>query len=308
MFEGRQQQDILTVDLKTGERHTGSYLTQAGMHFLSVKADGLLPKVVGPFDVEDVTSVTVEQSRDEVMSTRRDRLLGERLPGRDPMTAEEIEYRLRRLARASAESAGERRSQLHRQFNELADHVTLAKSKRTWMLAEARWSMTSNAPPTMFDLWGYDVASPSLLRRPATKDFDPDPVVRRSRDRLPLEVSNDPFSVPNMLRRLRRDGFDPTVQLAGDPPWERAVLQVDLLKGRTGRFVLDGRKNEVRMQWELKWGGNDSAAGRKHRERAVRLEDYPKLVAATRQGFDTTARDNAPRGSDDPHASSGLRR
>lgn len=279
MFADRQDQDVITVVMKTGERYTGNYMTQVGMHFVGTKAGrgDLIGKVEGPIDPEEVESVEVHKTRDDVLSDRRDRALGDRLPGREPVTREDFEYRLERLAKAMVSEDGMRRTQLSRQFEELADRIALAKPKRAWIIAAAHWSLRSNEPPTLSYLWSGDVASPSLIRRPSPKDFDPDPVVRKTRDRLPAEIVADPDSVPNMLRRLRAGGLKAVVSLAGDPPWERAIIQVDLAPGRTGRFSVDGRRVDGDMEWELEWAGNDSNAGRKHHRRAIGLPEYMVL-------------------------------
>jgi hypothetical protein len=279
MFTDRQDQDVITVVLKSGETITGSYMTQAGMHFVGTKAGkgDLIGKVEGPIDPDEVDRVEVLKTRDEVFEDRRDRALGERLSGRDPVTREDFEYRLDRLAKAMASEQGARQTQLLRQFDELANQIELAKYKRAWVIAAAHWSLRSNEPPTLFDLWQSDVASPSLMRRPSPKDFDPDPVFRKTRDRLPDEIISDPNSVPNMLRRLRSAGLKAVISLAGDPPWERAILQVDLSLGRTGRFNVDGRRIDGDMEWKLKWAGNDSNAGRKHQRRAISLPEHAVL-------------------------------
>lgn len=279
MFTDRQDQDVITVVMKSGETFTGSYMTQAGMHFVGTKAGkgDLIGKVEGPIDPEEVVRIEVLKSRDEVFEDRRDRALGERLSGRDPVTRDDFEYRLERLAKAMVSAEGMRRTQLSRQFEELADRITLAKPKRAWMIAAAHWSLRSNEPPRLVDLWSSDVASPSLMRRPSPKDFDPDPAVRKARDRLPPEIVADPSSVPNMLRRLRTSDLKAVISLAGDPPWERAIIQVDLAPGRSGRFSVDGRRVDGEMQWTLKWAGNDSNAGRKHQRRAMGLPEYRLL-------------------------------
>ncbi|MDW9481377.1 hypothetical protein GOB57_22275 [Sinorhizobium meliloti] len=300
MFGGRQDQDVITVLMKTGERYTGSYMTQAGMHFVGTKVGkgDLIGKVEGPIDPDEVERVEVLKSRGEVLSDRRDRALGERLPGREPVTREDFEYRLERLAKGMAVEEGMRRTQLSRQFNELADRISLAKPKRAWLIAAAHWSLRSNEPPRLADLWSADVASPSLIRRPSPKDFDPDPVVRKSRDRLPEGIAADPQSVPNLLRRLRAAGLKATISLAGDPPWERAIIQVDLSTGRSGRFSVDGRRVDGEMRWVLKWAGNDSNAGRRHHHRALGLESYAVLKAVVNgDGFHSIAsrRHTAPR-------------
>nr|WP_250807561.1 hypothetical protein [Neorhizobium tomejilense] len=279
MFADRRDQDVITVTMKTGETYTGSYMSQVGMHFVGTKAGkgDLIGKVEGPFDPEDVASVVVHSTRDEVMTERRERSLGEILPGRDPVTRDDFEYRLERLAKAVVSAEGQRRTQLSRQFDELADRIELSRAKRTWLIHAARWSLRSNEPPTMKDLWGQEIASPSLLRRPSPKDFDPDPAVRRSRDRLPEDIVADPRSVPNMLRNLRAAGLKAVVSLAGDPPWELVSIQVDLAPGRSGRFAVSGRLTDGEMRWELNWAGNDSSAGHRHRRQAVKLPAYAVL-------------------------------
>ena len=289
MFEGRQQQDILRVVLTTGESHTGSYLTQAGMHFLAVRDDTVLGKVVGPFDAESIASVEVVRTRDEVVAEINDRKTGDRLPGRAPVTRDDYEYRLERLARAVAEAEGRRRDQLLCQFDETADRIALSAAKRCWLLSAAKWGLKSNRPPELADLWFSDVASPSLIRRPSPKDFDPDPAIRRTRDRLPPETVADRMSVPNMLARLRAAGLKASISLAGDPPWERAVIQVDLAPGRTGRFLLDGRRDDGTMSWQLKWGGNDSRPGLRNRRRARSLPQYGILVGIARDAATSEA-------------------
>lgn len=291
MFNGRQDQDVITVVMKTGETHTGSYMTQAGMHFVATKAgrSDLIGKVEGPFDPEEVERVEVLRSREEVLDERRERSMGDRLPGRDPVTRDDYEYRLDRLARAMAESSGQRFTQFERQFNELADRISLAKSKRQWIIATAYWSLKSNRPPELADLWMADVASPSLIRRPLPKDFDPDPVVRKARERLPDHIADDPLSVPNMLRRLKASGFKAVVSLAGDPPWERAVIQVDLAEGRSGRFNIDGRRTDGQMEWQMKWAGNDSPTGRRHQRIAYRMPEYALLRSLVSERPETVA-------------------
>lgn len=43
-FEGKQDQDVITVVMKSGESFTGSYMTQAGMHFVGTKVDKGTPE------------------------------------------------------------------------------------------------------------------------------------------------------------------------------------------------------------------------------------------------------------------------
>ena len=138
---------------------------------------------------------------------------------------------------ADAEADWQRQVQLHRQFRNAADRIGLAQGKRTWLLNAAAWARHSNAPPTMADLWVDAVASPSCLARPRPQDFDPDPRAGRRRAGLPAHVVSNPQSIPNMLHALRAALLQVRTTRLGDPPWDRAHLQVEMpIKGRS-RFV-----------------------------------------------------------------------
>ncbi len=279
-FEDCREQDVVSIVTNDGETFTGSYLTQARMHFVSIKnpVSMLLNKVVGPFTDDDVKSIEIVKSRDEVLEDRHDRLRGERHPGREPVTREDYEYRLTTLARAVAAAEGKRREQLERQFDDVADRISLARAKRQWLLSAGRHSLKSNSPPELADLWMSDVASPSLLARPRDQDFDPDPGVRRKKLPLPPEATKDPRSVPNVLRAMKAAGLKAVVQLAGDPAWARAVVQVDLGPGRTMRHLADARPGpDGAIVWNLRWGGNDSRPGIRKRFQSMRLDSYREL-------------------------------
>lgn len=277
-FVGCRQQDVLVVTLADGRELRGSFLSQAGMAFIHCKDGSIIGKVEGPFTEEEVSSVKVVKTRDEVVEDRRERLLGDRFPGREPVTRDDYEYRLESLVKAAFREEGERRAQLLRQFEETADRVALAKSKRVWMIRAGDWATRSNSPPSLADLWFSDVASPSMISRPRPQDFDPDPRERRKRVPLPKEAVDDPLSVPNMLSRLRAAGFDAVISLAGDPVWERAVVQIDLGPGRSMRFNAHAARDaEGRIAWKLNWGGNDSASALKKHRRALKLPEYAHL-------------------------------
>ncbi len=279
-FEDCREQDVVSIVTNDGETFTGSYLTQALMHFVSIKnpVSMLLNKVLGPFTDDDVRSIAIVKNRDAVLEERHDRLRGERHPGREPVTREDYEYRLSVLAKAVATAEGKRRDQLERQFDDVADRIALARAKRQWMLSAGRHALKSNSPPELADLWMSDVASPSLLARPRDQDFDPDPVVRRRKLPLPPEAMEDPRSVPNVLRAMKAAGLNAAVQLAGDPAWARAVVQVDLGPGRTMRHLADARRGpDGAIVWSLSWGGNDSRPGIRKRIQSMRLDSYRQL-------------------------------
>jgi hypothetical protein len=297
-FEDCREQDVVSIVTNDGETITGSYLTQARMHFVSTKnpVSMLLNKVLGPFTDGDVKSLEIVRSRDEVLEDRHDRLRGDRHPGREPATREDYEYRLSVLAKAVAAAEGQRRGQLERQFDDVADRISLARAKRQWMLSAGRHSLKSNSPPELADLWMSDVASPSLLARPRDQDFDPDPVVRRRKLPLPPEAMEDPRSVPNVLRAMKAVGLNATVQLAGDPAWARAVVQVDLGPGRSMRHVADARRGpDGAIVWSLGWGGNDSRPGIRKLFQSKRLDAYRELkllIKRVNSGHATSATAN----------------
>lgn len=275
-----REQDVVRITTKDGETFSGSYLTQAGMHFISIKNPEsiLLNKVVGPYTDELLTSLDIIKSRDDVLSERYDRLRGERVRGFDPVTREDFEYRLSTLAKAAAQESGKRKDQILRQFDDVADQIKLARSKRQWVLSSGHWALKSNAEPTMSDLWHADIASPSLLKRPRPQDFDPDPKVRKAKTTYPHDVIADPSSVPNMLSRLKKAGFKAIISLAGEPVWDRAEIQVDLAEGRSMRFLLNGRRfTEGQTHWTLQWGGNDSKPGLAKKRQAKKLSTYKLL-------------------------------
>lgn len=277
-FKGCRQQDRLLVTLTDGSVLRGKFLSQVGMAFVHVDDGSMIGKVEGPYSAEEVKSVEVTTTRDEVMDERRARRLGDRHPGREPVTRDDFEYRLESLVKAAFREEGERRSQLLRQFEETADRIKLAKAKRNWLIRAGLWGAKSNSPPALKDLWMSDVALPSLIARPRPQDFDPDPLARRKRPPLPKEAVEDPLSVPNMTARLRAEGFVPEVVLVGEPAWERAVVQIDLGPGRSMRFCANAARSAAGLiVWTLRWGGNDSAAARKKQRQATRLPAYVRL-------------------------------
>lgn len=277
-FKGCRQQDRLLVTLADGTVLRGSFLSQVGMAFVHVNDGSMIGKVEGPFSDDEVASVEVVTTRDEVMEDRRERRLGARHPGREPATRDDYEYRLESILKAAFREEGERRSQLLRQFEETADVIRLAKAKRNWMIRAALWATKSNRSPTLQDLWMADVASPSLIARPRAQDFDPDPAVRRRRTPLPEEATANPLSVPNMTGRLRAVGFDARVVLAGEPAWSRAVVQIDLGPGRSMRFNAHASPGvDGIIRWQLKWGGNGSKSAGRKLNVARRLPEYSLL-------------------------------
>lgn len=286
-WEGLIHQDQIEVDLWTGETLRGAYSPIAGMHFVVSRVPGaLLDNVEGPLREEDVLDVRVVRRWEAIKAERHASRRGEPFPGPAPRTALDYEYRLGLLAKAIASTEElPRRAQMMLQFEDLAAEIQLSAGKRQWMLAEGRWSLRSNAPPALEDLWPSKVASPSLMARPRPQDFDPDPVIRRKRVALPADVVAEASSVPNVLRNLKRSGIKARLYLVGDPAWDRAVLQIDLAPGRTGRFNADAVREGGRTTWSFGWAGNYGPTADRHRMRALKLPSYQlarKLVPVAR--------------------------
>lgn len=280
-WDGLTDQDVVEVTLRDGAILTGSLMRVAGMTFLTYQKPGaLLGSSHGPIDPDGVEAVRLVKAWSAIKAERFAALRGERFPGPAPRLALDYEYRLERLARALAsEPDAARADQLRRQFDDTADEIALSQAKRAWMRAAGRWALKSNAPPTMEDLWFAEVASPSLMTRPRPQDFDPDPTVRRRRFPLPDQVMRDPASVPNRLKALRAAGLKARVQLAGDPLWDRAVIQIDLANGRDGRFMAAARRVNRVTHWKLSWGGNFNPTADRKRHKAMASEAYATLKA-----------------------------
>lgn len=262
-FCGVASGDLIELVARSGETVKGTYMTQAGMHFVHVTGAGmpLIGEVQGPYDPDDIMSVSLVQTGDAIKAERRRKSRGAAFPGRAPETREDFEYRLSGLARAVAQEADpKRKDQLLHQFDDVADRISLSAAKRAWIRAEASWYLNNNRPPDLEDLWFADVASPSLFARPRPQDFDPDPRVRRRRYGNATPKPQHGSSA--VLKQLIASGFKARRIRVGDDPERRAVIQIDLDKGRTGRFLAEVRPGaQGHPVWELSWDGNFSASG-----------------------------------------------
>jgi hypothetical protein len=289
-FAGRVQQDQLRVDMTDGSSLTGSFLTQAGMAFLHVRDGSVHGRVEGPIDPAAVRRVVLLKGRDEIVEERRLRKLGDLVPGTLRKSREGYEARLDALARAAAMATGRRRDEIEAQFDLVADEISLAKTKRNFMLAAARWNRFSNREPTKMDLCGGDMTSAERFSRPRPQDFDPDPKIRRARVPIPPAIAADPRSVPNMMKALRAAGFRALPSIVGETTFEEGDLLVDFPGGKEkGRFALIGRRNPSgNMAWRALWEGNSSRADMRRRSRALRSEDYRKFVDIIRDGLAPT--------------------
>ncbi len=288
LWVGREERETLRVCFADGRTLTGSYLSVAGQHFIVCRGPEmpLHGRAEGPLEDMDVLSVVVEQSRAEVLEAGRLRLFGEPVPGREPVTREDYRHRLQVLARAVAmETEWQREMQLRRQFDEAAARIGLAAGKRAWVLAEAKWGLRSNAPPTMSDLWVDAVASPSCFARPRPQDFDPDPAVRRRRQGTSVQSRVDPRSIRNMLSALRGQKLKARLTRLGDPPEDRAHIQIDMpIKGRSRFVAIAECSDGGGIDWRLAWDGNDSKTGLRRKRQAEATSEYERLVTTLRVG------------------------
>lgn len=285
-FEGVGEQDEIEVTFHSGEVLAGVYLTQVGLHFLSLRGRDLLPTIEGPIEADAVGGVRVVRTWAEIKAARFARWRGEIVPGRAPATASDFEYRLELLARMRAQCEDQaRRDELERQFNDVADQIALARGKRAWLHAAAAWALKSNAPPVLADLWFADLASPSLMARPRAQDFDPDPVVRRKRAAKSLATARDPMSISGRLSALKAAGLKARIALAGDDPTEHALIVVDLAPRRKARFNALGRRVDGKMMWVIAWGGNWNDAGFKAKRRATQMDAYCVMTSLMREGL-----------------------
>lgn len=286
-FAGRVQQDRLRVEMTNGSKLEGSFLSQAGMAFLHIRDGSTQGRVEGPIDPASVSKVILLQSRDEIVEQRRIRARGDLIPGTLRRTREGYESRLDALARAAAAATGRRRDEIETQFNEVADEIALAKTKRNFLLHVARWNRVSNREPTKLDLCGGDMTSAERFMRPRPQDFDPDPKVRRARVPVPAHLAADPRSVTNMIKALRLAGFRAKPSIIGETTFEEADLLVDFPGGKEkGRFAVLGRRNaKGEMTWRFLWEGNSSKANAIRHRRAISGDNYQKFVEIIRHGL-----------------------
>ncbi|MGY0485503.1 hypothetical protein [Endobacter medicaginis] len=286
-----EEREVIRIELADGTRHTGSVTIIARKHYLVCRGAGypLHGHVEGPLEDLAIVDLTTLQTRAEVYEESRRRMIGERIPGAEPVTRDDIEHRLRTIGRAKAGCGDDwsRELQVTRQFEELADRIGLAKAKRQWILNEERFRLRSNRDPEMRDIWVADVASPSCLARPRPQDFDPDPRTRRRRSPLPPEARSDPFGLHNVLKAMKQLGLKARIDRLGDPPHLRGHILVKMpIKGRAQFVAMAERDDPANpIRWRLVWDGNESKAGLRRHRAAVATPEYAALLAALRHGL-----------------------
>ncbi|MDE4914220.1 hypothetical protein PQI07_26475 [Methylobacterium sp. 092160098-2] len=284
-FPGRVDQEVLSVRMTDGRHLEGSLMRMGGMAFLQVRnpVASLQPNVEGPISPEDVAGYSVLRTREEVAAERFERSRGEPVPGYFVRTRDGYEARLDRLARAAAMETSTRRRQIEHQFDDVADEILLAQTKRKWLLDCARWYRYSNEEPTKIDLSGGCMTTAMKYQRPRPQDFDPDPKIRRARVQVPDYVANDPLSTWNMMRTFRALGYNARASVMGDVTWESADLLVDFPEGREkGRYSVTGRREPSgTMVWNYLWDGNGTKTDDRRRFRSQqsdRFEEFRNIL------------------------------
>jgi hypothetical protein len=263
-IEKLEPQDQVTIKLNKpieedgrsyGPDLHGEYMTQAGMHFVSVPTeDGMGHHVLGPIEPENVASVTVTKSRAQISSERYEQARGAAVPGTLERTRGGYEGRLTDLAKAAAnEKDTNRKGQIETQFDDVADEIALAQKKRKWLLAEAEYRAGGGTEehPSRLEFAGGS-ANDALMKfeKPKATDFEPNQEARRASSK----TLKEPGGPQDTLARLRKEGFGADYSVAnpdGDP--NRSVLLVTSPGGKeAGRITLTGTREGNAWKWEPK--------------------------------------------------------
>lgn len=135
--------------------------------------------MVNPAYVKSFEVLSSEADRAKIAEERHQRKFGEPFHKTEPKTAEDFKRMLKELAVAiNREKQGERRWQLEAQFDELADRIGLAKTKRRFLMAEA----VSEAKGKKFKIDDLEPAERTRYGEYIDADFHPDPTVRKDRE------------------------------------------------------------------------------------------------------------------------------
>lgn len=290
-FTGSEHGCRLRVTLASGHQAEGE-LQIFGGHRMLIIRDPSAPmghRVEGPLRRADVTSVVILQSRDEVREEKRAQRFGKLVFTWEPTTRVDIRTQLEGIARAIADNprGGDfhRRLELEAQFAHLASRIGLGQAKRAWVLAEGTWYRTHNHPPTMADLWGSELASPSCFRRPRDEDFDPDPAVRNRPAPVPSWVLHDPLSIRNMHAAFEEAGLSARIHRLGDPPHEHGAILVKMPARGRAQFEVTGRRNDAGvMCWKHAWDVLDTPTGDRRLHVVRQSVAYQKMLEVIRIG------------------------
>lgn len=192
----------------------GPVLAVAGMRYIQDETHRRAWSMPTILDLagDDVESIVVLETADEISERRARAARGELVFPDQPGNAMEIEDALDHLAALIAREPDKRiirgrQRQLRAQFDDIADQIEMASSKRKYVLTRAL---------TGGDFHPWETRDPLVYRigtvRPLPADFEIDPSLRRDRARR-LEESVRIFGeaereVRCLLSALRADGFD----------------------------------------------------------------------------------------------------
>jgi len=200
-----------SIEINSAE---GPVLAVAGMRYIQDETHRRAWAMPTILDLKgaDIVSVEVIETADGIVRRRAEVARGELVFPDPPADPGEIEDALDHLAALIAREPDKRiirgrQRQLHVQFDDIADQISLAASKRQYVLTRAL---------TGGDFHPWETRDPHVFRngtvRPLPADFEPDPAARRDRPRR-LEEAVRIFGeaereVRSLLSALRAQGFD----------------------------------------------------------------------------------------------------
>ncbi|MFG6572154.1 hypothetical protein ACGYLO_11170 [Sulfitobacter sp. 1A13353] len=200
-----------SIEISSAE---GPVLAVAGMRYIQDETHRRAWAMPTILDLAgaDVESVEVLEAADEIACRKACEARGDLVFPDLPDDPVEIEDALDHLAALIARETDTRvirgrQSQLLAQFNDIAEHISLAATKRKYVLTRAL---------TGGDFHPWETRDPHVFRngtvRPLPADFELEPAARRDRPRR-LEEAVRIFGeaereVRNLLSALRAQGFD----------------------------------------------------------------------------------------------------
>jgi len=214
---------------------TGDLFTVSGhLRFVSMKPEpGSLSSHSEPITdvdgkvLENIKSVRLVKSGVDVMQERRERQRGE-LAYKQPKTRDEYEQTLWDLARQVQEAKvkddkfgikidSTRSLQIEKQFDDVADEIQLAKTKRAYIMAMALTKVAGKPLKRVSEIWDLRTmdGATSAGRAPNPSDFDPNPEIRKKRQPVnPLnlwtkkELENSLAEAEFDVKHLKNKGTD----------------------------------------------------------------------------------------------------
>lgn len=199
-------------------------------------------------DADNILSLHRLQTASEIKCARKVAARGDVVFTKNPLTARDIEEQLSTLAEMTLQQGDDRtgkrrKEQLKHQFNDIADLVEMAKTKRNYIFARARLDVDFN-PWT----WPDDRVYRNETVRPLPSDFEIDPLRRKDRPRRLDEAVRIFGEAEREVRRiashLRARGFD-----VRRPHPNAQELRVRMTSGKArADFTVSCSKNGL---WEI---------------------------------------------------------